>query len=93
MWAHTYFLLLYGRFFALRTAVLTSGEKVINSRQPAENLPVVDFHGDERDELVPLDLGQLASNHVRHLVQVSYLRTHQKGTRIVVFEACVFLKG
>lgn len=37
--------------------------------------PVVDLHGNERDELVALDLRQLPANHVRHLIQVSHLTT------------------
>lgn len=40
--------------------------------------PVVNLHGDERDELVPFDLGELASDHVRHLVQISHLLTPER---------------
>lgn len=48
-----------------------------------DNSPIVNLHGNERYKLVALNLGQLASHHVRHLVQVSHLRIRSSAGKVV----------
>ena len=55
--------------------------------------PVVNLHGDESDELVPFDLGELASDHVRHLVQISHLLTPERKPAPLSFRRVICLKG
>jgi len=53
---------------ANRSACEAGKGKLVRDAWCTYSSPIVDLHGNESDELIPLDLGQLTSDHIRHFV-------------------------